>query len=89
MQIRELSLQLAEAEQQLEETRSLATPKKRKIATPSSVARKAPAKVPKTAPAKLSATFAGVGAKFEHETPSKEPRFAVKGVSPDDPFVVE
>ncbi|POS77161.1 hypothetical protein DHEL01_v204453 [Diaporthe helianthi] len=87
MQIDELNMQLAEAEQELEKTRSLslATPKKRKTAKASSGARKAP----RTAPAKSSATFAGQGEIVEPETPTKGPRFAVKGVTPDDPFVVE
>lgn len=82
MQVCELRIQLAEAKQQLEETRSLITPKKRKTVTPSSGARRAP----KTAPAKFSATLAGPGGMIEPETPTKEPRFAVKDVSPHDPF---
>lgn len=80
-QVCELSMQLAEAKQELEESRSLslATPKNRKSLTPSSRARKAP----RTAPAKSFAT--GSGGRVEQlESPSKEPKFALKNV--DDPF---
>ena len=80
-QVCELSMQLAEAKQELEESRSLslATPKNRKSLTPSSRARKAP----RTAPAKSFATGSG-GRAEQLESPSKEPKFALKNV--DDPF---
>lgn len=85
--ISELGMQLAEAEKKLEDNKALmfTTPKKRKMATPNSRARKAP----KTEPVKSFS--AGPGDKAEQlETPTKEPRFEVvlKGVQPDDPFVI-
>lgn len=80
-QLSELSMQLAEAEMQLKESRaiSLATPKTRKMLTPSS-------RVRKTAPPKSFAT--GPGGRVEQlQSPTMEPKFALKGAQTDDPFV--
>ncbi|KKY37553.1 hypothetical protein UCDDA912_g02442 [Diaporthe ampelina] len=82
-QIGDLSVQLADAEKQLEDYRSLvlAPSRKRKTPTPQSRARKAP----RTAPAKSLAMRPEDRA--EVKTPTKEPKFALNGSQPDDPFV--
>lgn len=82
-QISELSMQLAEAEKKLEDARSLspAPLRKRKLITPNSRARK----VPRTEPVKTLAM--GPGGRAEQlETPTKEPKFVLKGFQSDDPF---
>lgn len=86
-QVSELKMQLAEAQKKLEDSQSLslAPPQKRKLLTPKSRARKAP-RTAQTAPEKSFAS--GSFSRAEQlETPTKQPKFALKGFQSDDSFV--